>query len=178
MTGVTSSSSSMARPSAPVSAAARRRRSSSASGSTSKPAYLDERDDPVADDDAAAGIVGSEVRHEAHRGPLGQLGEGAARSALAVGAASSVPPIGAAEVAGSVEGAVLTVGAVLWFGVGQPPFSGFVRPPHCSQNAVTLASSNVSSGSTRPHTIAWKGVLIWSNGAMTGPQFCAGGNAS
>ena len=78
----------------------------------------------------------------------------------------------------SNRGAVLTVGAVLWFGVGQPPFSGFVRPPHCSQNAVTLASSNVSSGSTRPQRIAWKGVLILSNGAMTGPQFCAGGNAS
>ena len=80
--------------------------------------------------------------------------------------------------AGSVEGAVVTVGAVLWFGVGQPPFSGFVRPPHCSQNAVTLASSNVSSGSTRPQRIAWNGVLILSNGAMIGPQFCAGGKAS
>ena len=90
----------------------------------------------------------------------------------------SAVTLGPAEEPGATEelGTTEELGAAPEFGAGQD-FSGFDRPPHWFQNPLIWASSNVSSGRTRPHTIAWNGALIWSNRAMTGPHDSAGGKA-
>ena len=45
---------------------------------------------------------------------------------------------------------------------------GWSARPTGPRRPVIFAWSNVSSGRTRPQTIAWNGELIWSNRAMTG----------
>ena len=63
------------------------------------------------------------------------------------------------------------LGAALPLGLGAAHWgSGLVFSPHCCQKARILAWSNESRVRTRPQTMAWNGVDIWSNRAMTGPM--------
>ena len=98
---------------------------------------VEQRHDAIADQQAGARVLRSEVRHEAHRGPA-QLGEAAALGAgLALGARDAR---GGARARGRRRlGAALAAGdgLVRLFGTGQAS-SGLVRPPHCFQKAVTM----------------------------------------
>ena len=102
-------------------------------------------------------------------------GDGA-RLELGTGMASGVA-LGAALAGGVALGTALALAAgdplaaALALGLGAAHCgSGFVFSPHCWQKARILAWSNVSRVRTRPQTMAWNGVDIWSKRAMTGPM--------
>ena len=126
---------------------------------------VQERDHTIADEEAGPRVLGPEEGDQAHAVLLGrQLAEAdgtvdAAALGVALGTALSLAA-GLALGPGVPLGAALTPGEALGeFGVGQSG-SEFVRPPHCCQNCCTRSGSHASIISTRPHTIAWNGVLI------------------
>src|SRR4029450_29604 len=105
-------------------------------------------------------------------GTARQLGEAAG---LALGAT------GPALAAGLALGVVLVLGAADTLGAAEAPGDGLVRelgvghrgsrlvrPPHWFQNALIFASSNVSSGRTRPPRMSRNRRSICSERAMTG----------
>ena len=133
---------------------------------------VEDRDQPVADQEAGAAIViGSEVRDETHRRFLAQLGRRCDAGARDRARRSAWRSGDATLGAGLALAAGDPLGAALPLGLGAAHCcSGLVFSPHCCQKARILAWSNVSRGRTRPQTIAWNGVDIWSKRAMTGPM--------
>ena len=128
---------------------------------------VEDRDQAIADEDRRPAVLIAEVRDEPHRRavswPTGRRWPG---PALSLGS-------GLAVTAGVALGAAgLGAAPPTWSGSRSATahcFSGFVRSPHCPRRPGSWPGRTCRAGSTRPQTIAWNGVDIWSNRAITGP---------